>query len=243
MEQNTKMEKAVNWWNSLSYIQKRTKKASIGLGADNILLDKEISAFYDAENSVKCEYCGESKLNNPGICPHCHRFPNKNVSPEVLPTLSENKLDNSEKEGDITPGPWRICGEDRNGCICGQIWSTTADFNVATAHMVIDELGSIPKEQMLANARLIASAPQLKLERDQWHTHFINAERSANVFQERCEKAEKENERLSAINAQLLETLEAVLGYEKRGADKGRPRIGNGILSIIHKAIKNAKTK
>lgn len=36
----------------------------------------------------------------------------------------------------------------------------------------------------------------------------------------------------------LLEALNEVLAYEKRGADKGEPRIGNGVLSKIRKAIK-----
>jgi hypothetical protein len=49
------------------------------------------------------------------------------------------------------------------------------------------------------------------------------------------------NAHLIAAAPDLLETLEAVLKYEKRCADKGDPRIGNGILSIIRKAIKEAK--
>lgn len=50
------------------------------------------------------------------------------------------------------------------------------------------------------------------------------------------------NAKLISAAPELLEALQEVLAFEKRGADKGEPRIGNGILSIIHKAIKNATT-
>lgn len=30
-----------------------------------------------------------------------------------------------------TLGPWRACGDDRGGCICGQVWSITSDHPVA----------------------------------------------------------------------------------------------------------------
>lgn len=60
-----------------------------------------------------------------------------------------------------TLGPWKICGDKRGGCICGQVWSIPADFPVATATLSDDELGEIPIEQMKANARLIAAAPDL----------------------------------------------------------------------------------
>lgn len=32
---------------------------------------------------------------------------------------------------DATPGPWEACGEDRGGCVCGQVWSRAADCPVA----------------------------------------------------------------------------------------------------------------
>lgn len=60
-----------------------------------------------------------------------------------------------------TLGPWKICGDKRGGCICGQVWSIPADFPVATATSSDDELGEIPIEQMKANARLIAAALDL----------------------------------------------------------------------------------
>jgi hypothetical protein len=48
------------------------------------------------------------------------------------------------------------------------------------------------------------------------------------------------NAKLIAAAPELLEALNEVLAFEKRCADKGCPVIGNGILSIIHKAIKKA---
>ncbi len=54
------------------------------------------------------------------------------------------------------------------------------------------------------------------------------------------EEEAKANAKLIAAAPELLEALQAVLMYEKRGADKGEPRIGNGILAIIHTAIKKA---
>src|SRR5207253_584254 len=31
-----------------------------------------------------------------------------------------------------SPGPWHICGKDRGGCICGQIWSGPRDVEVCS---------------------------------------------------------------------------------------------------------------
>lgn len=50
-----------------------------------------------------------------------------------------------------------------------------------------------------------------------------------------------ENDKLKDSNRELIEALESVLAFEKRGADKGAPRIGNGILSIVNSALKKAK--
>jgi hypothetical protein len=40
-----------------------------------------------------------------------------------------------------------------------------------------------------------------------------------------------------------VNALQAVLNYEQRCADKGEPKIGNGILSIIRDALSSAKIK
>jgi len=63
-----------------------------------------------------------------------------------------------------TPGPWQACGD--GNCSCGQVWSRPADQPVARANTVWgDDLehpyGEIPAEEMHANARLIAAAPDL----------------------------------------------------------------------------------
>lgn len=63
-----------------------------------------------------------------------------------------------------------------------------------------------------------------------WHHHGDSGEK---------EEADC-NAKLIAAAPELLEALRAVLGYEKRCSEKGSPKIGNGILSIIHKAIKKA---
>lgn len=70
--------------------------------------------------------------------------------------------------GSHTPGPWRACQAraDKGGCSCGHVWSLPADQVVATANTIWgDDLdhpyGEIPHDQMIANARLIAAAPEL----------------------------------------------------------------------------------
>lgn len=61
-----------------------------------------------------------------------------------------------------TPGPWRMCGKDRGGCVCGMVFSETADCPVATATFRDDEIGEyMTVDQMKVNARLIAAAPDL----------------------------------------------------------------------------------
>ena len=63
-----------------------------------------------------------------------------------------------------TPGPWRECGHDRNGCVCRQIWGTSVDMIVCVASPPIgtSDLMPVPTpEQEAANARLIAAAPDL----------------------------------------------------------------------------------
>lgn len=66
------------------------------------------------------------------------------------------------QETKFTPGPWRYCGQDRDQCKCGRVWSIPSDFEVATCELKNEENGSeITMEQMMANARLIAAAPEM----------------------------------------------------------------------------------
>lgn len=60
----------------------------------------------------------------------------------------------------ISKSPWRQCGADRGGCECGQVWSTTEDLPVATAHR--GDYPDVPNPSPAtakANAALIAHAP------------------------------------------------------------------------------------
>ena len=68
--------------------------------------------------------------------------------------------------GKHTPGPWRACGEDKGGCQCGMVWSTSVDVIVAVAVTAADEAytcgaGITDPAEQIANARLIAAAPDL----------------------------------------------------------------------------------
>ncbi len=65
-------------------------------------------------------------------------------------------------ESKHTQGPWRVCGADRKGCSCGQIWATSIDFHLATCERE-NESGEIPLESMKANALLISAAPEMLL--------------------------------------------------------------------------------
>jgi len=64
-----------------------------------------------------------------------------------------------------TPGPLRACGETRGGCQCKMVWSTSADIPVAAALSAEDETYTCghdcDQETAIANARLIAAAPDL----------------------------------------------------------------------------------
>ncbi|NCX56408.1 MAG: hypothetical protein EBW87_04325 [Burkholderiaceae bacterium] len=65
-------------------------------------------------------------------------------------------------ELEFTPGPWRECGHEKGGCKCGMIWSRPADRCVASTFVDVDGFGmDVPDEQRIANARLIAAAPDL----------------------------------------------------------------------------------
>lgn len=49
--------------------------------------------------------------------------------------MSKQRLKEIQERIDAlpSPGPWRECGADRGGCICHQVWDTTADGMVAIA--------------------------------------------------------------------------------------------------------------
>jgi hypothetical protein len=70
-----------------------------------------------------------------------------------------------------TPGPWRVCNEGKCGCC--QIWSTSADEEVACSRGVACVhrewgdapgmvYGGVPLDECKANALLIAAAPDLR---------------------------------------------------------------------------------
>ena len=65
-----------------------------------------------------------------------------------------------------TPGPWKVCGASGGKCLCGLVWSEPADKTVATVGVgkcPVQDHGHFgtPNDESLANARLIASAPDL----------------------------------------------------------------------------------
>src|SRR5215469_5181977 len=69
----------------------------------------------------------------------------------------------------LPEGPWRVCGYDRGGCKCGQVWSAN-DAHIATAHHVSqaapDDLESqevylSSETQMKTVARAIAALPDM----------------------------------------------------------------------------------
>lgn len=51
------------------------------------------------------------------------------------------------------------------------------------------------------------------------------------------EKMVKEIVTDDVVKEKMFKALESVLEFEKRGADVGKPRIGNGILNIVHEAV------
>lgn len=62
-----------------------------------------------------------------------------------------------------TPGPWKRCGADRGGCICGMIWSIPADCSIATTEHEYDgrDDKAPPIDEAKANTALISAAPEL----------------------------------------------------------------------------------
>lgn len=62
-----------------------------------------------------------------------------------------------------SPGPWKTCGARDGKCKCGLIWSIGGDYSLATVRCGEDTEGqyAIPEDEYLANAALIASAPDI----------------------------------------------------------------------------------
>ena len=89
-----------------------------------------------------------------------------NMASHSQPVLAETAIGEAASSAAHTPGPWSACGQDRGGCSCGQVWSRAVDQPVAKANTIWgDDLehpyGEIPFAEMVANARLIAAAPEL----------------------------------------------------------------------------------
>ena len=62
-----------------------------------------------------------------------------------------------------TPAPWKYCQADKeHGCSCGLIWSIPNDCVVAMT-IFKDDDHTKPHEVAVANAKLIAAAPELFL--------------------------------------------------------------------------------
>lgn len=69
-----------------------------------------------------------------------------------------------EARGGFTPGPWSVLhskpGSANPNCQCAQVWADSADWAVAFCDTTQDGEGFDPAT-MMANARLIAAAPDL----------------------------------------------------------------------------------
>lgn len=72
-----------------------------------------------------------------------------------------NRIAEIEKRmHEATPRPWRLCGHDRGGCDCRQIWSIPADGIVAVAATDDETDGEgFVLAQALKNGQFIAAAP------------------------------------------------------------------------------------
>lgn len=91
------------------------------------------------------------------------------------PPLTEAQLAALEEAvAKMTPAPWRECGHDRGGCVCGLVWSLAADCTVAkTAPLDDDHPHGVTKPNaagisLLRNhaASLLAEVRMLRAELD-----------------------------------------------------------------------------
>lgn len=72
--------------------------------------------------------------------------------------LSTTDLDELERlEREATPGPWRECGHDRGGCICGQVWSEHGQSSLVLKPDCGDEVPVPDAKHKTANAALVAA--------------------------------------------------------------------------------------
>lgn len=85
-----------------------------------------------------------------------------------------------------TPGPWSACGEDRGGCVCGMVWSKSVDAVVATTAPSSEarEMGlPMPdRSAIVANARLIAAAPDLLAALQLFFRNSLRADWPADIY-------------------------------------------------------------
>lgn len=71
--------------------------------------------------------------------------------------MSAERLAEIQARADAaTAGPWRECGRDRGGCVCGLVWSIPGDGVVASTASDPDTPRS--DEQVNADARFVAHA-------------------------------------------------------------------------------------
>lgn len=61
-----------------------------------------------------------------------------------------------------SPGPWHACGQSDGACVCGLIWSVPSDMPVVEVLAKNQEEGiEYPRDEFVANSRLVAAAPEL----------------------------------------------------------------------------------
>jgi len=75
-------------------------------------------------------------------------------SHQAVPTLDLELL--AKLHESATPAPWRECGHDRGGCVCGQVWSESTDQFLFKPDAG-DEAPVPTQETKLANAALVAA--------------------------------------------------------------------------------------
>jgi len=90
----------------------------------------------------------------------------KNNSRENEFSSNDSAVIHEPRSVSHTKGPWSACKGDKGGCQCGYIFGHGGNVYVAQAlnEWNVDELGPDPYptlETGLANARLIAAAPEM----------------------------------------------------------------------------------
>lgn len=104
-----------------------------------------------------------------------------------------------ERAEKATPGPWRACGEARNGCVCGLVW--TVKLDTVAAHVETDADGGtglidcagrwegrkdVPPTDFRADAIFVAHAredvPALLAEVERLRTALLGAKVDATPY-------------------------------------------------------------